>query len=87
MIKWRGRLRYGWGYTYYDTTGNFPRLSQNQQLFCNAFEYNRVVFFATEIRNLSILRENDYCVWPDTDFTGAGQSVGILLLSFDVGVG
>jgi hypothetical protein len=47
MKKWRGRLRYGWGHPYYDTTGNFPRLSQNQQLFCNAFEYNRVVFFAT----------------------------------------
>jgi hypothetical protein len=47
MKKWRGLLRYGWGHPYYDTTGNFPRLSQNQQLFCNAFEYNRVVFFAT----------------------------------------
>jgi len=45
--------------------------------------HERVVIFATEIKNLSILRENDYRVWPDADFTGAGQSVGILLLSFD----
>ena len=47
MKKWRGRLRYGWGHPYYDTTGNFPRLSQNQQLFCSAFVHDRVVFFAT----------------------------------------
>ncbi len=84
MKKWRGRLRYGWGHPYYDTTGNFPRLSQNQQLFCNTFVHERVVIFATEIRNLSILRENDYCVWPDTDFAGAGQSVDTFFLSFDV---
>jgi hypothetical protein len=31
----------------YDTTGNFHRLSQNQQLFCSAFVRERVVFFTT----------------------------------------
>jgi hypothetical protein len=31
----------------YDTTGNFHRLSQNQQLFCSGFVRERVVFFTT----------------------------------------
>ena len=35
-------------------------------------------------RILFVLREHDHCVWPDADSAGAGQSVGSLLLGFDL---
>ena len=84
MKKWRGRLRYGWDTHIMIQQAIFPVCRRTDNYFVTAFVHERVVIFATEIRNLSILRENDYRVWPDTDFAGAGQSIDSFLLSFDV---
>ena len=69
---------------HYNTTDIFSCLSQNQQLFCNAFNKESVVFFATRIRFLFILREYHHCVWAHADFARAGQSIGSFLAGLDV---